>query len=101
MPGIVVEAVALARENQQSGWNPEGVEGVVQQVILGNGDADIVATGDHVRRGSYVGEMKDRALVVVVLRGLPGTAAEKISVVKGGVVIAPVGCVLHRASPGF
>src|SRR5579872_490375 len=100
VPGILAEAVAFAGKDEQRLRNAEGVERVLEQIVLKHGHADVTSSGDHVRGRFHFVDLENGGFVVVALRGFPRTSAEKVGVVVGGVVIAPVADVLHGSGSG-
>ncbi len=100
MPGIFVEAMAFAGEDQQSVGNAEGIERVLEQIIFEHGDADVVGAGDHVGGGADFVDLEDGGFVVIALGGFPGASAEEVGIVEGGVVVAPVAYMLDRPGAG-
>src|SRR5215467_15535380 len=71
-----------------------------EKVIFQHGDPNIVGARYDVGRSSHFVDLKNCGLVVIALRGFPGTTSQEIRVVKRGVVVAPIANVLDgtRAS---
>src|SRR5882724_4116598 len=76
------------------------MQGMIQQIIFQDSDADIVSTGDHVRRRLYFVNLKNGSFAQVALRDLPGASAKIVGIVQGQIVVPPVGDVFHGASAG-
>src|SRR5581483_12342999 len=73
---------------------------VLEKVVFRNRNPDIISAADDMCLCLYICNLEDRGFVVIPRCGLPGSSTEEIGVVKGGVVIAPVGNVFHSACTG-
>src|SRR5712692_5146682 len=73
---------------------------MIEEIVLQHGNANVVRPGYYVRRRVYFVDQENRGFVVVTLGRLPGQPSQKVSVVERGIVVAPVGDVLHRTRAG-
>ena len=92
--------MAFAGEDQQRAGDAQVVQGVVKQIVFGDRNADIIASADQMGGSLDFVHLEDGGFVVIALRRFPGNASEKIGVVEGHVVIAPVGDVLDGSGSG-
>src|SRR5271155_369249 len=92
--------MAFAGKDQQRIWNPERVQSVLQQIIFQHGNTNVLGAGDYVGGSADFVDLKDGGFIVITLRGFPGTSAEEVGVVVGGVVVAPVADVFDCAGAG-
>ena len=63
--------------------------------------ADVGGALDEMRGGFDLVELEERGLALIKVGVFPGLAAEVPGVVPGGIVVAPVGGVLHGAGAGY
>src|SRR5215467_11999277 len=92
--------MAFPGENQQLVRNVERIEGVLQQVVFQHGNADVGASGDHVGGSLDFIDLENGGFIVITLCRFPGAPAEKVGIIVGGVVVAPITHVLHGAGAG-
>src|SRR5215831_522916 len=97
VPGVFVEGVAFSGKNQERTRDAEVMQGVVEQVVFSDRDANVVSASDDVGWCFHFTDLEDGGFVVVARRLRPGESAEEVGIVKGGVVVAPVGDVLDRS----
>jgi len=56
---------------------PSGIEGVLEQIIFEDGDADVVGAGDDVGGSADFVDLEDGGFVVIALRGSQGRPPRK------------------------
>ena len=59
----------------------EVVQRVVEQVVFGDGHADVIAASDHVSGSANFVDLEDGGFVVIAFGLIPGKSAEKIGIV--------------------
>ena len=70
---------------------------MIEEISFRNRHPNIVCSRYDMRRSADFVHLENGGFILIALRHSPGKASEKIGVVKGGVVVAPVGNILDRA----
>ena len=66
-----------SRGDQQIAWNIQLVQGAVEEIVLEDGDADVVGSGDHVGRSANFVDLINRGFTAIAIGSFPRQAAWK------------------------